>query len=73
MLAFGEGIGAKVNVALWHTRGEHSPMIGKCAFEISFKHRKELPPDTMNRLQAFFATATLRRHTSDGDPSRHTR
>src|SRR5262245_13873707 len=54
MLNFGQGIGAKVNVSLWRTRGEHRPLIGEFAFQIRFKNRKELALDAMKRAEAFF-------------------
>src|SRR6516164_6227521 len=41
VLAFGEGMRAKVNVALWRTRGEHRPLIGEFAFQLRFRDRKE--------------------------------
>jgi len=53
-LDFGQGIQAKVNVALWRTRGEHRPLIGEFAFQIRFKDRKELGRDAMKRAEAFF-------------------
>ena len=53
-LSFGDGIRAKVNVALWRTRGEHRPLVGEFAFQIRFKDRKELQLDAMKRLESFF-------------------
>jgi hypothetical protein len=55
-LAFGDGIRAKVNVAIWRTRGEHRPLVGEFAFQIRFKDRSELGLDAMKRLEAFFVT-----------------
>ena len=54
VLTFGDGIRAKVNVALWRTRGEHRPLTGEFAFQFKFKDRKELGLDAMKRLEAFF-------------------
>jgi hypothetical protein len=54
VLAFGEGMRAKVNVALWRTRGEHRPLIGEFAFQLRFRDRKELALDAMKKLEAFF-------------------
>jgi hypothetical protein len=53
-LDFGDGIRAKVNVALWRTRGEHRPLVGEFAFQIKFTERKELALDAMKRAEAFF-------------------
>ena len=53
-LDFGEKIRAKVNVALWRTRGEHRPLIGEFAFQLRFEDRKELDLDGMKRAEAFF-------------------
>jgi hypothetical protein len=54
VLDFGRKTQAKVNVALWRTRGEHRPLIGEFAFQIKFNDRKELSLNTMERLEAFF-------------------
>jgi hypothetical protein len=54
MLDFGQGIRAKVNVALWRTRGEHRPMVGEFAFQIRFKNRSDLALDAMKKVEAFF-------------------
>jgi hypothetical protein len=53
-LAFGDGLRAKVNVAIWRTRGEHRPLVGEFAFQIRFKDRSELGLDAMKRLERFF-------------------
>jgi len=53
-LDFGQGITAKVNIALWRTRGEHRPLIGEFAFQIKFKDRKELGLAATMKAQAFF-------------------
>ena len=53
-LDFGQGISAKANIGLWRTRGEHRPLIGEFAFQIRFKDRKQLAPDAMKRVEAFF-------------------
>jgi hypothetical protein len=54
VLDFGQGIQAKVNVALWRTRGEHRPLVGEFAFQIRFKDRKQLGRGAMKRAEAFF-------------------
>jgi hypothetical protein len=54
VLDFGQGIRAKVNVALWRTRGEHRPLIGEFAFQIRFDDRKDLALNAMRRVEGFF-------------------
>ena len=53
-LDFGEGITAKVNIALWRTRGEHRPLIGEFAFQIKLKDRAAMPREAMIRVEKFF-------------------
>jgi len=53
---FGDGITAKVNVALWRTRGEHRPLIGEFAYQVRFKERQELRLEAMKRAEEFFLT-----------------
>jgi hypothetical protein len=53
-LKFGSGLKAKVNVALWRTRGEYRPLIGEFAFQIRFRDRKLLALDAMQRAEQFF-------------------
>jgi hypothetical protein len=53
-LDFGQGIGARANICLWRTRGEHRPLIGEFTFQIRFKDRKELARDAMKKVEAFF-------------------
>jgi hypothetical protein len=54
LLDFGQGVKAKINVAIWRTRGEHRPLIGEFAFQVRFKDRKELALEAMQRMEAFF-------------------
>jgi len=54
LLDFGQRVTAKTNVAIWRTRGEHRPLIGEFAFQVRFKDRKEMPPEAMRRVEAFF-------------------
>jgi hypothetical protein len=53
-LEFGEEIEARTNVCLWRTRGEHRPLIGEFAFQLKFRDRKDLSPDLLKRIEAFF-------------------
>ncbi len=54
MLDFGNGMKAKVNVALWRSRGDHSPLIGEWAFQIKFKRREDLNEAAIARGEKFF-------------------
>src|SRR5262245_14146181 len=54
MLDFGKGMTAVANVALWRTRGDHSPLIGEFAFQIKFKRREDLNERALTRGKAFF-------------------
>jgi hypothetical protein len=53
-LDFGKGVEAKVDVAIWRTRGEHRPLIGEFAFQIKFKDRKEVAREALQRFESFF-------------------
>jgi len=53
-LDFGKGMTAVANVALWRTRGDHSPLIGEFAFQIKFKRREDLNERALTRGKAFF-------------------
>jgi len=54
MLDFGGGLKSKVNVAIWRTRGEHRPLIGEFAFQVSFKNRDDLKAEALQRAEKFF-------------------
>ena len=54
MIDFGNGIEARANVGIWRTRGEHRPLIGEFAFQFSFKDRKELGVEEIQRAEKFF-------------------
>jgi hypothetical protein len=56
VLDFGNGISAKVNVALWRTRGEHRPLIGEFAYQVKFQDRKEMVLESVQRAEEFFLT-----------------
>ena len=53
-LDFGDGMGAKTNVSLWRTRGEHRPLIGEFSFQVRFEDRKDLARAALQRAEAFF-------------------
>src|SRR5499433_4031312 len=54
VLDFGKGITAVANVALWRSRGDHSPLIGEFAFQIKFKRREDLNERALTRGEGFF-------------------
>lgn len=53
-LDFGGGMVAKANVAIWRTRGEHRPLIGEFAYQISFEDRAKLSSEALKRAERFF-------------------
>ena len=54
MLDFGDGLTCKANVAIWHTRGEHRPLIGEFAYQFKFKDRTQLSPRASRRTEKLF-------------------
>ena len=54
VLDFGDGVTTVANVALWRTRGEHSPLVGEFAFQIKFKRREDVNDKVWTRAEAFF-------------------
>ena len=55
-LDFGKGIVGKCNVALWRTRGEHTPLVGEFAFQCQFDKREEVHQKTKDRCEQFYVT-----------------
>jgi hypothetical protein len=41
-LDFGKELVAKCDVAVWRTRGEHSPLVGEFAFQVEFDRKEDL-------------------------------
>ncbi len=56
MLDFGRGVGAKANVALWRTRGDHLPLVGEFAFQVKARKREDLARKPMKRAEQLFVT-----------------
>ena len=55
-LDFGKGIVANCDVALWRTRGEHTPLVGEFAFQVRFE-RKEVVHDKAKKcVEQFYIT-----------------
>jgi hypothetical protein len=54
VLAFGKGVTADANVALWRTRGEHQPLVGEFAFQVKFKRRQDVHDKARARCAKFF-------------------
>ena len=55
-LDFGKGVTAGCNVALWRSRGEHTPLIAEFAFQSKFKRGDELHEKAMHRCREFFVS-----------------
>jgi hypothetical protein len=53
-LDFGNRMRAMSNVALWRSRGDHSPLIGEFAFQLKFRRREDLTDEALARCEAFF-------------------
>jgi hypothetical protein len=53
-LDFGNRMTAMSNVALWRSRGDHSPLIGEFAFQLKFRRREDLTDEALGRAEAFF-------------------
>jgi hypothetical protein len=53
-LDFGNRMRAMCNVALWRSRGDHSPLVGEFAFQLKFRRREDLTDDSLARCEAFF-------------------
>src|SRR5258708_3565481 len=53
-LDFGNRMVAMSNVALWRSRGDHSPLIGEFAFQLKFRRREDLADQALGRAEAFF-------------------
>jgi hypothetical protein len=53
-LDFGKGVLGKSNVALWRTRGEHTPLVGEFAYQCKFEREKELHKKVQQRSEEFF-------------------
>jgi hypothetical protein len=53
-LDFGKGVLAKANVALWRTRGEHTPLVGEFAYQCKFERDKALHKKAQQRSDEFF-------------------
>lgn len=54
MLNFGSGRKSVVNLALWRTRGEHTPLIGELSFQIKLKRREKITDLNLERGRSFF-------------------
>ena len=53
-LDFGKGVVAKSDIALWRTRGDHTPLVGEYSFQARFGRGDKLPHKTERRLADFF-------------------
>ena len=42
-LDFGKGVEGHCNVALWRTRGEHTPLVGEFAYQLKFNRGGRCP------------------------------
>lgn len=62
-LDFGKGVTAHCNVALWRTRGEHTPLVGEFAYQVKFNRGDEVHEKPRKLCEQFFIT--LQRDVQD--------
>ena len=55
-LDFGKGIQGHCNVALWRTRGEHTPLVGEFAYQLKFNRGDEVHEKPRKLSEQFFIT-----------------
>jgi hypothetical protein len=53
-LDFGKNVIAHCNVALWRTRGEHTPLVGEFAYQVKFNRGDELHIKPRKLCEQFF-------------------
>jgi hypothetical protein len=56
VLAFGKGVTAGSNIAIWRDRATHHVLCGEFAFQAKFKRRDDLHAKAMERCRQFFVT-----------------
>jgi hypothetical protein len=56
-LDFGKGVEGHCNVALWRTRGEHTPLVGEFAYQLKFTRKDQEVHEKPKKLsEQFFVT-----------------
>ena len=55
-LDFGKGVEGHCNVALWRTRGEHTPLVGEFAYQLKFTRGDEVHEKPKKLSEQFFVT-----------------
>ena len=55
-LDFGKGVEGHCNVALWRTRGEHTPLVGEFAYQLKFNRHDEVHDKPKKLSEQFFIT-----------------
>ena len=55
-LDFGKGIEGHCNVALWRTRGEHTPLVGEFAYQLKFNRGDAVHEKPKRLSEQFFVT-----------------
>ncbi len=53
-LDFGKGVQGHCNVALWRTRGEHTPLVGEFAYQLKFNREDDLHVKPKKLSEQFF-------------------
>ncbi len=62
-LDFGKGVEGHCNVALWRTRGEHTPLVGEFAYQLKFNRGDDVHDKPKRLSEQFFIT--LQREVQD--------
>jgi hypothetical protein len=62
-LNFGKGIQGHCNVALWRSRGDHTPLVGEFAYQLKFTRGDEVHDKPKRLSEQFFIT--LQREVQD--------
>jgi hypothetical protein len=55
-LHFGKKQAANCDIALWRTRGEHTPLVGEFAFQVKFPSQENVAEKSKMRAALFFIT-----------------
>ncbi len=53
-LDFGKGVEGHCNVALWRTRGEHTPLVGEFAYQLKFNRKDQVHDKPKKLSEQFF-------------------
>ena len=58
-IEFGKGFGAKANISLWRSLGDHKVMCGEFAYQTRFARREDVQPKIRQRVEELFVKLQL--------------